>query len=282
VTIFGLLPTTDEILLNMSLVDAKALARTYNHPSKDPLEAVALYREATAKPENWGSQRVASAINSDQSNEFEGISRAEIRAWVDGDSKPDAARAVDVARDHGWLADEWTDTIQSLAELVIGVYAFGSVIERDYVPSWSPKDLDNKSMIERALEKVGVDYQHVDRDDATKGDEIKPASHGTRLGRALVIAGAPVGDKTSDSVRGIPEWVDDAPRVVQMDLALLFVRGRGSQRRAKATRQIQADRPRSYFGDVASLIETVTGETATASDAGVTISADAVRELGLA
>ncbi len=191
-TIFGLLPTTDEILLNMSLVDAKALARTYNHPSKDPLEAVALYREATAKPENWGSQRVASAINSDQSNEFEGISRAEIRAWVDGDSKPDAARAVDVARDHGWLADEWTDTIQSLAELVIGVYAFGSVIERDYVPSWSPKDLDNKSMIERALEKVGVDYQHVDRDDATEGDEIKPASHGTRLGRALVIAGAPV------------------------------------------------------------------------------------------
>jgi len=67
-----------------------------------------------------------------------------------------------------------------------------------------------------------------------------------------------------------------------MDLALLFVRGRGSQHRGKATRQIQADRPRQYFADVAQLIETVTGKAATVSDAGVTVSADAVRELGLA
>ncbi len=92
----------------------------------------------------------------------------------------------------------------------------------------------------------------------------------------------PVGDKTSDSVRGLPDWIDDAPRVVQLDLVLLIVRGRGSRRRGKATRQIQANRPRQYFDDVAQLIEKVTGETATVSDAGVTISADAVRELGLA
>ncbi len=266
----------------MPLVDAEALARTYDHPSKDPVEAVELYREATKKPENWGSQRVASAINSDQSNEFEGISRSEVRAWVDDDSKPDAARAVDVARDLGWTAEKWTSTVRALAELVIGVYAFGSVIERDYVPSWSPDDSGNVSTIECALEAVGVGYQHVARDDATQADEIKPASHGTRLGRALVVADAPVGDKNVDSVHGLPDWVEDAPRVVQMELAVLFVRGRGSRRCGKATRQIQADRPRSYFADVAALIETVTGETATASDAGVTVSADAVRELGLA
>ncbi len=266
----------------MPLVDADALTRTYDHPSKEPVAAVELYREATSKPENWGSQRVASAINSDQSNEFEGVSRSEVRAWVDGDSKPDAARAVDVARDFGWMADEWTDTGRALAELVVGVYAFGSMIERDYVPTWSPDNPDNESTIERALEVVGVGYQHVDRDGPGKGDEIKPANHGTRLGRALVVAGAPVGDKTSDSVRGLPAWIDDAPRDVQKDLAQLFVRGRGSRRRGKATQQIQADRPKQYFDDVAQLIEAVTGETATASDAGVTISADAVRELGLA
>jgi len=128
----------------MPLVDADALAQTYAHPSKDPVEAVELYREATAKPENWGSQRVASAINSDQSNEFEGISRSEVRAWVDGDSKPDAARAVDVERDLGWMADEWTDTVRALAELVIGVYAFGSINKRDYSPSWSPDNAANE------------------------------------------------------------------------------------------------------------------------------------------
>ncbi len=129
---------------------------------------------------------------------------------------------------------------------------------------------------------MGVDSQHVERDHEGQGDEIRPAHHGTQLGRALVVASAPVGDKNADSVRGLPDWIDDAPRVVQMDLALLFVRGRGSQRRDKATRQIQADRPRQYFEDVAELIETVTGKAATVSDIGVTISADAVHELGLA
>jgi len=266
----------------MSLVDANSLARTYNHPSKDPWTAVELYREAAKKPENWGSQRVASAINSDQGNEFQGISRAEVRAWVDGDSKPNAARAVDVAREHSWTADEWTDTVRALAELVIGVYAFGSINKRDYSPSWSPDNAANEGAIEDALDRVGVGSQHVARDHDAQGDEIKPARHGTQLGRAFVVAGAPVGDKNADSVRGLPDWIDDAPRVVQMDLALLFVRGRGSQRRGKATRQIQADRPRQYFADVAQLIETVTGKAATVSDTGVTVSADAVRELGLA
>ncbi len=266
----------------MPLVDADSLARTYNHPSKDPWTAVNLYREAAKKPENWGSQRVASAINSDQSNEFEGISRSEVRAWVDGNSKPDAARAVEEARDRGWTADEWTDTVRALAVLVIGVYAFGSINKRDYSPSWSPDNDANDGAIEDALDRVGVDSQHVERDHEGQGDEIKPSRHGTQLGRALVVAGAPIGDKNADSVRGLPDWVDDAPRVVQMDLTLLFVRGRGSQRQGKATRQIQADRPRQYFADVAELIETVTGKAATVGDAGVTVSADAVRELGLA
>ncbi len=266
----------------MPLVDADALGQTYDHPSKDPVAAVELYREATAKPENWGSQRVASAINSDQSNEFEGISRSEVRAWVDDNSKPDAARGVDEARDLGWTADEWTDTVRALAELVIGLYAFGSINKRDYLPSWSPDKAENERAIEDALDTVGVDSQHVARDQEAQGDEIKPARHGTQLGRALVVAGAPVGAKNADSVRGLPDWIDGAPRVVQMNLALMFVRGRGSQRRGKATRQIQADRPRQYFSDVAQLIETVTGKAATVSDAGVTISADAVRELGLA
>lgn len=111
-----------------------ALAQKYNHPSKDLWTAVKLYREAVKNPENWGSQRVASAINSSQSNEFKGISRTEVQAWVDGDSKPDAARAVDMARDLGWTADEWTDTVRAVAQLVIGVYAFGSVVERNYSP----------------------------------------------------------------------------------------------------------------------------------------------------
>jgi hypothetical protein len=45
---------------------------------------------------------------------------------------------------------------------------------------------------------------------------------------------------------------------------------------------IQANRSRQYFNDVRDLIEDVTGKSVTASDSGVTISAAAVRALGLA
>jgi len=56
----------------------------------------------------------------------------------------------------------------------------------------------------------------------------------------------------------------------------------GSVRPNRATLAIQANRSRQYFEDVRELLEDVTGESVTASDAGVTISADAVRALGLA
>ncbi|NHX37056.1 MULTISPECIES: hypothetical protein [Halolamina] len=266
----------------MPLVDSEALARTYKHRSKDPWDAVRLYREAAEKPADWGSQRVASAINGDQGNEFEGISRGEVRAWVDHGSKPDAARAVDVARELGWDADVWTVPVRALAKLVIGGYAFGAINGRNYVPSWSPDDSESEGDIETALTRVGVGSQHVERESDRQGDEIRPGRHGTRLGRALVVAGAPVGDKNAGSVRGLPDWVDAAPMVVRMDLAVLLVRGRAIEYPAKATRRIQSDRGSRYFADVAALIEDVSGKVATASGSGVTVSADAVRELGLA
>ncbi len=266
----------------MPILDTKALANTYDPPSRSGWEAIELWQEASSKPDNWGSARVAAAINRDSSTEFEGISRSAVRAWVDNGGMPDAARGVETARDLGWDAGGWTDTIEALATLVIGIYAFGSITKRHFVPSWSPDDEESRSDIEDALVWAGVGYQHVERDDPSQGDEIKPAQHASVLGRALVVAGAPVGGKNADSVHGLPAWVEDAPRVVQMQLAVLFVRGRGVKQAGKGTRQIQTDRGPRYFEDVAGLIERVTGETVTASEDGVTISADAVRELGLA
>lgn len=261
------------------LINAEALARTYNHPSKDPWEAVQLYREVTKKPADWGSQRVASAINSDPSTEFEGISRGEIRAWVDNDSMPDAVRGVETARDLGWDDTEWTETVRALATLVIGIYACGSITQRNYSPSWSPVTTDSNRIITDALTQAGVGFHHVTRENPGQGDEIRPNSHATRLGRALTVAGAPIGNKNVESVAQLPSWIVDAPRELKRTLALLFARERASQREGKATLVIQADRPVRYFEDVAQLIEGVTGETVTATDHGVTISADAARAL---
>ncbi len=266
----------------MPIVDPIALAQTYDHPTKDPWDAVELYREATKKPSNWGAQRVASAINSDQSNEFEGISRSEVRAWIDGDSKPDAARAVDVARDLDWIADGWTETTRALAKLVIGVYAFGSITTENYAPSWSPDDETNQAEIERALTWAEAGYQHIERDSDGQADEIRPTLHGTILGRALAVAGAPVGDKNEETVTGLPEWVDDAPMPLKMDFALLFVRGRGIEHAGKDTRRIITGRGEQYHEDVARLIREAARAPVNVTERGVTVSAEAVRELGLA
>lgn len=69
---------------------------------------------------------------------------------------------------------------------------------------------------------------------------------------------------------------------MRASFAELLVAERGSERAGKTTLAIQANRSRQYFEDVRALLEDVTGESVTASDAGVTISADAVRALGLA
>ena len=76
------------------------LAQTYDHPSyDDPYDAVEDYRRvqrAAANHPNKGSQALSTVV---------GLPRSRIRSWVDddADSMPDAARAVSVAQNKGWL-----------------------------------------------------------------------------------------------------------------------------------------------------------------------------------
>jgi len=265
----------------MPLLSPADLALTYSPPAeRDGWEQVQLYRQTQRYPDNWGGQRVASAINADDKQPFENITRSNIRVWVEGDGMPDAARAVEVAEKLGWLATEWTPTTRALAQLVAGVFACGSINQQGWVPGWAVQT--QRAELEAALIAVGVGSHWVARDSNSQANELRPAKHRSILGRALVAAGAPVGDKTADSVRGLPEWLDEAPPSVRASFAELLVAERGAVRPNRATLAIQANRSRQYFEDVRELLEDVTGESVTASDAGVTISADAVRALGLA
>jgi len=267
----------------MPLLSPQSLARTYSpRPGVDAWEVVQLYRQTQRYSPDWGGQRVATSINDDDELPFDNVTRSNIRAWVEGNGTPDAARAVDVAEDLGWVADEWTPTVRALAELIAGVYSCGSITESWFSPSWAPSDPIVESTLETALDRVGVGVKHVPRESSSQADELRSREHPSILGRALAAAGAPVGDKNAESVRGLPDWLDDAPPPVRASVAEILVRERGIQQLDRATRQIQSDRPREYFEDVRELLEDVTGERVTASDAGVTISADAVRALGLA
>jgi len=271
----------------MPLLSPTNLALTYSPPAdRDGWEQVQLYQQTQRYPDDWGGARVASAINADDEQPFENITRSNVRAWVEGEGMPDAARAVEVADDLGWLAEEWTLTTQALAQLVAGVFACGTIDRTGWVPGWSPSNDRTAEVIDASLEQVGVGAKHIERelkaDGERRADERRPLNHASILGRALAVAGAPVGDKTSATVTGLPDWLDSAPPSVRASFAEVLVAERGSERGNKATLAIQANRSRQYFEDVRELLEDVTGESVTASDAGVTISADAVRALGLA
>lgn len=100
----------------MPLLSPEDLALTYNPPTdRDGWEQVQLYQQTQRYPDDWGGARVASAINGDDEQPVENISRSNVRVWVDGDGMPDAARAVEVADGLGWLADDWTPTTRARA-----------------------------------------------------------------------------------------------------------------------------------------------------------------------
>lgn len=264
----------------MRVITPRTLASTYAHPSKDPWAAVQLYQAAMAYPDDWGAQRVATAINADPNRPFEGVTRAEIRAWVDGDGMPDAARAIQVARDHEWLTEGWTPTTRALAVLVIAGYVCGSITTDTYVPTWSPTDPATETAITDALTQVGCGATHLPRASTAQADEYRPGEHASVLGRGLAVAGMPVGNKTAATVRELPAWVADSPADLKATYARLFVFERGIAYPDKATRRIQTDRGPQYFQDLAAVIRAVTGERVTVTPTGVTISAAAVRAVG--
>jgi len=264
----------------MPLLQPPELARTYRAPTgRDGWDQVVLYRQTQRYHDEWGGARVASAINSDDELEFDHLTRANIRSWVEDGGKPDAAHAVEIAEDLGWMADEWTPVSRAFAQLVGGTFACGSINREGWAPSWAVTH--TRADIETALDVVGVGHRWVRRQTDSQSDELRPAKHGSVLGRALVAAGAPIGGKTAETVGGLPEWIDEAPPSVRASFAEILVAERGIEREQKATLAIQSNRSRQYFEDVRELLEDVTGERVTASDAGVTISADAVRALGL-
>ncbi len=116
-------------------------------------------------------------------------------------ASPTPPRVVDVAQDRGWLADGWTDTVRALAQLVIGVNAFGSNIEENYTPLEPRRSRDRS----RDLDRTRCRRRRrppLNRDDA-QADELKPATHappqpGTRRRRRTI------GAKHAESIPGYP------------------------------------------------------------------------------
>lgn len=250
------------------LATEQPLARTYSHPSvADPYDVVQQHRDVMRYPSDASSTAVARELD---------LPRGRVRPWLDG-RKPDAVRAIEVARSNGWFAEKWSSPTPALATLCLGIFACGGIARSNYFPSWTPSTDIGRTELTNALEAAAIPYRTQSEREG-RSAELKPQTDGSVLGRVLATAGAPTGSKTADDVT-FPSWVEDAPDDLRRRIARLFVCERGINYPEKDTRRIQTDRSQGYYRRLTDLIADVTGESVTVSDAGITISAAAVRSL---
>lgn len=253
---------------------ATALARTYNHPSyEDPYEAVQDYNRvvaAAAEHPNKGSTALSSLVE---------LPRGRIRAWVDDDGMPDAARGVMLARRHGWV-DPNTEMSVALAALAGHLLGGGSIAERNYVPSVAAGRRVSLAAIEDVFRDVGVPPTRRHEAGESRATEVLPATHGSVLGRTLTAWGCPVGGRAT--VESLPRIVDYAGEAGQTAFLDAYIRHRGVNYPNKATSRLHGNQPLAFHQAIAALITQVTGEHASAGDRGVTVSAAAMRALDLA
>ena len=130
------------------LVTERELASTFDGGYYvDAWAAVEEYRRVmsyASRHPNRGSQAIASRLE---------IPRSRIRPWLDG-GVPDPVRAIDTAREHGWLTLAPTD--EAFAPLnvpVANVFAGGSIADR-YRPMFALASAD--APVIDALEASGA------------------------------------------------------------------------------------------------------------------------------
>ncbi len=255
------------------IIDEQTLARTYNTPSyADPFDAVEDYRRIMAyhsRHPDMGSSALASRFD---------LPRGRIRAWLDG-SAPDAVRAIDTAREYGWLTATFGDReFTALNTLVANVFSGGSIAEQHYQPSFALNHRGEESHVIDALELAGVEYQVVaDRDG--RADEARPMEDGTVLGRVLAVLGAPVGPK-ADTRLSLPDYLEGAPDDVRETFVYSYLENRAIEHEGKATLTIQEQRNREYLAELADLIDDVAGGGVRLGERDIVVSADAARALG--
>jgi hypothetical protein len=259
------------------MISEASLARTYSPPAyANGWECVQDYRTAMRHVErhpNDNSTAVARAL---------GLPRGRVRPWLDG-QRPDAARAIAVARENGWLDPDPDDTtFRGLNACVAWCLSGGSVGATNYVPRFVLRDEDDRTRLQRIAAATGIELTPL-REPETATDrpaEYKPAEHGCVLGRVLALLGVPVGFQRSKEETVLPEYLYRVPQLFEYEFGRIVVRNNEALTATEPT-VICRGRAESFRDDVAALLERVTGTDTDVTDRGVRVSAaviDGLRE----
>lgn len=251
---------------------AQSLSRTYSDSvHDDPWETVLVYRrvkEFAADHPNMGSSAVSTRLD---------LTRSRIRPWMNG-SIPDPERGIQTAIDHGWLnPDPDSEMAHHLTILLAHVLGGGRIRSDSPQVAVTPGKRVSVSDVQDAFANVGLDTDVRNESGEGQAPEIVATKDGVVLGRCLIATGAPRGSKTD--LDSLPAVLNEVPEKTRREFARVYVRHRALEYEDKDTLQINTERPATFFTELASFLEDITGESVTASDGGVTISATAARAL---
>jgi hypothetical protein len=253
---------------------AKALARTYaslnNRDGWTRVEEFQRVQQWRSKYPDKGSSAASSALD---------LPRGRIRPWFNG-SKPDPARAVEVADVNGWLdAQPGSQVFEALSVLHAWILAGGSILAKTYVPRLAVDTDDPRKLAAVALDVVGVDVT-VSRErehdsEPSRSAELRPMDHASTLGRFLVaVLDAPLGEKAGHDIH-VPAWLAATPFDTQLRWARTVVTLRGTQtdpRHGYRCQLKEESRPEDYYHDLGDCFATIVGD-----DDQVTVGAQTIR-----
>ncbi|WP_435359520.1 hypothetical protein [Haloarchaeobius sp. DFWS5] len=263
----------------MALVTERDLADTF--PLRNgftPWERVVEYREVqsyASRHPNKGSGAVSTALE---------LPRGRIRSWVDGNGMPDPVRAIERARELGWLdIAAGTDKASGLVKLVAWIYSGGSIAREHFVPTFAIRDFGGPdtvdlSMLETAFDELGAEPEVVQRDEG-RATEVRPAEDATLLGRLLAAAGAPVGEKNDTADITLPSWLPGVFKFHQREFCRIYLYNRAVEREKGPSHRysIREERTDAYHQELAAFFESVAGvKGTTISEHNIYLSEDLV------
>ncbi|WP_049986068.1 hypothetical protein [Halobellus rufus] len=255
------------------MIDEIALARTYDPRSyDDPAVQLRDYesvREYRHRHPEAGRTAVGNAL---------GLPPSRVRGWLSG-GQPDAVRGVETARQRGWLDGSRSDrTTAAFAELVVGVFACGS-IDRRWTVAYAPTSPHVERRLWEYLTALGVEPTRRHDDSPERPTELLPSVDGSVFARCLFVAGAPRGGKNAATTPSHPAWLLDVDRETRRRAVELYVLERGTVHESNGTVVLRSrNRSSAYRESLAALCRSVTDHEVTVG-ANVVLSAAAARDL---
>lgn len=228
------------------------------------------------------------------SNEQPDLARAEIarrvdrspsavRGWLAEGKTPAPVKAIETAREHGWLSVESTsETFRALNQLVAWIFSGGGIRHDRFVPIFSVDDQLALATIDHLLRWADLSYRIRDNEGAEQALEVIPDESASILGRVLYVLGAPRGVKAAQEDLTLPTYLDTVADAHRRDFARIYLlnRGAGIDSGEGTGVYLYESRESTYRRALRDfLADVTTGSVTHASQDRIWVSADAVRDL---